>query len=102
MTIKIVYLCYMQTFMFISGVEIAFVMFVAVLIFGADKIPDIARGLGKGMKTLRNATDEIKNEVTKSASKQGIDTSITKSISKDFEEVKKEVEEVTGAIKRNL
>ena len=35
-------------FLFISGPEIGFVIFIVVLLFGADKIPDFARGLGKG------------------------------------------------------
>ena len=43
------------TFLFISGAEIAFILFIVIMVFGADKIPDIARGLGKGMKTLKNA-----------------------------------------------
>ncbi len=90
----------MPIFLFISAVEIAFVMFVAVLLFGADKIPEIARNLGKGMKAIRNATEEIKNEVTKSATKNGIDQSITNGVTKELEEVKKEIEDLTGTIKR--
>ena len=30
------------------------------MLFGSDKIPDIARALGKGMAQLKNATNEIK------------------------------------------
>ena len=59
---------FLQTIsLFISGQEIVFVLFIVVMLFGADKIPEIARGLGKGMKTLRNATNDIKHEITKSA-----------------------------------
>ena len=32
---------------FISGGEIIFVFFIILMIFGADKIPEIARGMGK-------------------------------------------------------
>jgi len=46
--------------LFISGAEIAFIMFILVMVFGADKIPDIAKGLGKGMKSIRNASNDIK------------------------------------------
>jgi len=31
-----------------------------LMLFGADKLPSIARGLGKAMRQLRDATDEIK------------------------------------------
>ena len=54
---------------FISGAEIVFIFFIILLIFGADKIPTIARSLAKGMTQVRNATNEIKNEIQKTASK---------------------------------
>mgnify|MGYP001066132115 CR=1 FL=1 len=87
-------------FLFISGGEIFFIMFIVVMVFGADKIPGIAKGLGKGMRQLRDATDDIKREIQKSADKQGIDTDFTKDIKKEIDGVKKNVEKVTGAIKR--
>ena len=88
-------------FLFISGGEIVFLLFIVVMVFGADKIPGIAKGLGKGMRQLRDATDDIKREIQKSAEKQGIDTDITKDISKELDEVKKNVDDVTGTIRRS-
>ncbi len=87
--------------LFISGAEIFFIMFIAVMVFGADKLPEIARGLGKGMRQLKDATEDIKKEIQKSAEKQGIDTSFTEDIKKELNEVKKNVDEVSGTIKRN-
>ncbi len=75
-------------------------MFIVVMVFGADKIPGIAKGLGKGMRQLRDATDDIKREIQKSAEKQGIDTSITDDLKKELDEVKKGMEDVAGTIKR--
>jgi sec-independent protein translocase protein TatA len=89
-------------FLFISGGEIFFIMFIVVMVFGADKIPGIAKGLGKGMRQLRDATDDIKREIQKSADKQGIDTDFTKDIKNSLDDVKKNVEEVTGAVKRGV
>lgn len=86
--------------LFISGAEIFFILFVVVMVFGADKIPGIAKGLGKGMRQLKDATEDIKQEIQKSAEKQGIDTSFTDDIRKELDEVKKNVDEVTGTIKR--
>ncbi|MEC8211685.1 MAG: twin-arginine translocase TatA/TatE family subunit [Bacteroidota bacterium] len=83
---------------FISGAELVFVFFVILLVFGADKVPDIARTLGKGMRQVRNATQEIKSEIEKSAEKQGLDT---KQIKQDLKEVKDEVEDIAGSVKRN-
>ena len=90
------------TFLFISGAEIALVLFIVVMVFGADKIPEIARGLGKGMKTLKNATNDIKHEITKSAEKHGIDTDVTQNISKEINKVKDNIEDFTGSVRRKL
>jgi len=85
--------------LFISGTEIIFIFFIILLIFGADKIPEIARGLGKGMTQVKNATNEIKNEIQRSAQKEGLDT---KGIQKQIDEVKEELNDLTDSIKRNL
>ncbi len=87
-------------FLFISGAEIFFIMFIVVMVFGADKIPGIAKTLGKGMRQLKDATEDIKQEIKKSAEKQRIDASITEDIIKDINQVKKNIEEVSGTIKR--
>ena len=83
---------------FISGAELVFVFFIILLVFGADKVPDIARTLGKGMRQVRNATQDIKDEIQKSAEKQVLDT---KQIEKGIKEVKDEVEDIAGSVKRN-
>ncbi|WP_081209001.1 Sec-independent protein translocase subunit TatA/TatB [Salegentibacter sediminis] len=88
--------------LFISGAEIAFIMFILVMVFGADKIPEIARGLGKGMRTLRNASNDIKSEIQKSAEKQGIDTDISKDVKGEIDKVKEDIEEITGSVKRRF
>ena len=83
---------------FISGAELVFVFFVILLVFGADKVPDIARTLGKGIRQVRNATQDIKSEIENSAEKQGLDP---KQIKQDLKEVKDEVEDIAGSVKRN-
>ena len=99
------YLCKMGTTtlpLFISGAEIAFVLFIVLMVFGADKVPEIARGLGKGMRQIKDATNDIKTEITKSAEKQGLDIDITKDVKKEIDKVKEDVEEITGPIKRKF
>jgi len=59
--------------------------------------------MGKGMRMLRNASDDIKNEITKSADKQGIDTkSITKDVKGEIDKVKEDIDEITGSVKRKF
>jgi sec-independent protein translocase protein TatA len=93
-------------YLFISGAEIFVILVIVVMLFGADKIPELARGLGKGMQQLKNATNEVKKEITETAKKQGIDTDLTKDINNEVKKIKNTVQDniddITGPIKRNL
>ncbi|MEZ4703320.1 MAG: twin-arginine translocase TatA/TatE family subunit [Rhodothermales bacterium] len=44
--------------------EILLIFLVILLVFGAKRIPEIARGLGKGIREFKAATTEIRNELT--------------------------------------
>ncbi len=44
--------------------EIIIIFLVILLIFGAKRIPEIARGLGKGIREFKSATSEITKELT--------------------------------------
>jgi len=90
------------TFLFIGTTEVVFILFIVVMVFGADKIPEIARGLGKGMRMLRDASNDIKTEITKSAEQNGIDTSITQDVKNELNKVKEDIEEITGSVKRKM
>ncbi|QDO92706.1 twin-arginine translocase TatA/TatE family subunit [Formosa sediminum] len=89
-------------FLFISGAEIMFVLFIVVMVFGADKVPEIARGLGKGIKEIKNATNDIKSEITKTADKNGLDTSVTKDVQEQLKQVKDDLEDFTGSVRRKM
>ncbi|MDB2571545.1 MAG: twin-arginine translocase TatA/TatE family subunit [Polaribacter sp.] len=90
------------TFLFIGGPEIFVILLIVVMVFGADKIPEIARGLGKGIRQVKDATNEIKKEINDSAKNQGIDTDLVKDIKKEIDTVKSNVDDFTGPIKRNF
>jgi len=93
----------LATFLFIGGTEIIFILFIVVMVFGADKIPEIARGLGKGMRQLKDATNDIKHEVTKTAKESNVmDSEVTKNINKELKKVKDDLEDFTGSLKRDL
>jgi sec-independent protein translocase protein TatA len=44
--------------------EVIIIFLVILLIFGAKRIPEIARGLGKGIREFKSATSEISKELT--------------------------------------
>lgn len=46
-----------------GGPEWIFIILAILLLFGAKRIPDLARGLGKGIREFKDATKEIKKEV---------------------------------------
>lgn len=43
--------------------ELVLIFLAILLIFGAKRIPEIARGLGKGIKEFKSATNEISREL---------------------------------------
>ncbi len=44
--------------------EIALIFLVVLLVFGAKRIPEIARGMGKGIREFKDASNDIKRELT--------------------------------------
>ena len=87
-------------FLFIGGPELFVVVLIVVMLFGADKIPEIARTLGKGMRQIKDATNDIKREINETAEKQGIDTNVVSDINKEVKDVKESIYDLTGPIKR--
>jgi sec-independent protein translocase protein TatA len=51
----------------ISGGELVFVFLVVLLFFGSKSIPKFARTIGRGMRQVKDATQEIQNDIKKSA-----------------------------------
>ena len=50
----------------LGGSEIMLIMLVILLLFGAKRIPELARGMGKGIREFKDATKEIKTEIESS------------------------------------
>lgn len=92
----------------IGGGELFFIIIVVLMLFGSDKIPEMARTLGKGMQQLKNATNDIKSEIHKSADVDGIKKTFTEignddtatSVSEEIAKVKEDIEDMSGPIKR--
>lgn len=43
--------------------ELLIIFFLIVLLFGAKKLPELAKGLGKGIKEFKNASKQVEDEV---------------------------------------
>ncbi len=50
-----------------GGWELIVIILFVIIFFGAKKIPEIARGMGKGIREFKDATKEIKNEIDESS-----------------------------------
>ncbi|MCB2206553.1 twin-arginine translocase TatA/TatE family subunit [bacterium] len=48
----------------IGGWEILIIIFIILIFFGAKKIPDLAQGLGKGIKEFRKAAKDIQDDIS--------------------------------------
>lgn len=68
----------------LGGGEIFLILFAVLLLFGSKKIPEFARGLGKGIREFKDATNSIKEEISKG--------------SNDFEEEKKIINEIKDSV----
>jgi sec-independent protein translocase protein TatA len=104
----------------IGGSEILFIIFMILMLFGSKNIPTIARNFGKIMAQVKNATNEIKSEIQKSAEDSGLDKSIKElttgfnteidsvketlnsQIENPITQVKEDIEDLSGPIKRQL
>jgi sec-independent protein translocase protein TatA len=83
--------------LFISGAEIIFVFLVVLLVFGAKKVPDIAKTLGKSVQQVKNASKDFRKEIEKTASNKGIDT---KEIVDEVQNIKTEINKIKNTVTR--
>jgi len=67
----------------IGAGEMMLILIVVLIFFGSKKIPELARGLGKGMREFKDASNSIRNEITRE----------TQSITQDVRKVAQEIKE---------
>jgi sec-independent protein translocase protein TatA len=80
----------------ISGQEIFIILIVVLILFGADKLPEIMRTMGKGMREVRKATDDIKKEFESSTE------DIRKDINDITDTVTKDISDVTENVRKDF
>ncbi len=87
----------------ISGSEVLVILIVVLMFFGSKSIPGIAQTLGKTMRQIKDASDELKHEIKKSGvdikkdlNLEGIIQKTTKDIQQPLDQY---VEDIEDAIK---
>jgi len=57
----------------LGGREIILILLIVVLMFGGKKIPELMRGLGKGIREFNDAKNNVKREIEDSAKEEPAD-----------------------------
>jgi sec-independent protein translocase protein TatA len=61
----------------LGGWEVVLILAAILLLFGAKKLPELAKGLGSGIKEFKKATKEVTDEVQKAADETPAQKSVT-------------------------
>ncbi|TWR24852.1 twin-arginine translocase TatA/TatE family subunit [Mucilaginibacter achroorhodeus] len=56
-------LSFVPLFLNIGTPEMILILFVALMLFGGNKLPELARGLGKGIREFKDASEDVKREI---------------------------------------
>mgnify|MGYP000896818138 FL=1 len=79
----------MLLFFNLGAGEIFMVLVVVLLLFGSKKIPEFAKGLGKGIRQFKDATGDIQNDIQNSL----------KETKKDLDDATKNIENLKKPLK---
>ena len=83
-------------FLNLGGGEVFLVVLVIIMLFGSDKLPDLVKGLGKGMREINDAKNQIQNEIQKSTG------GVREEIIKHTTEIQTEIEQIGQSVKRQM
>jgi sec-independent protein translocase protein TatA len=67
----------------IGGSEVLLIAFIALLLFGGKKIPELMRGLGKGIREFNDAKEKVRESISEGMRET---ESVTKNIEKEAKE----------------
>ncbi|WP_442589110.1 Sec-independent protein translocase subunit TatA/TatB [Pedobacter sp. AW31-3R] len=67
------YLGIIGEFLNMGGSEIMLILAVVLLLFGGKKLPELARGLGKGIRDFKDASEGVKREIHRNINAMDID-----------------------------
>jgi len=90
-------------FLNMGGSEVMLILVVVLLLFGGKKLPELARGLGKGIRDFKDASEGVKREIHRNINAVDIDEDIRRENAKTDTEVKSDlpretpIENVAGA-----
>lgn len=89
-------ICSALLFLNLGGGELFIIVLVVILFFGSDKLPEIAKGLGKGIREINNAKAQIQNEI------QNHTGNFREELQKHTSEIRTEMDKAGQGFKRQI
>jgi len=86
----------------VDGYEVLVIILVVLIFFGPKSIPGIAKTLGRALYSIRNASDELKNEIKKSGVDIKKDLSIEQIIKQQEVEIVKPLDQVFSDVSNTV
>ena len=85
----------MLLFLNISGGEVVVILIIVLMLFGPQSIPTIARGMGRAIRQIKDATNDVQREIRESANKVENEAGINKNVSLGEElDITKDIDDV--------
>jgi len=83
----------MLLFLNIGGGEMVLIVLAALLLFGGKKLPELARGLGRGIREFKDASESIKRDINDQINNFGKELDVSAPVNSKPISTKKQAEE---------
>lgn len=84
----------------IAGSEIIIILLFALLFFGSKSIPGLSRSLGRGIRQIKDASQEVQSEIRRTTSEMKKDMDVTRRLDQISEEVSKPFKSVSDEVEQ--
>src|SRR5690554_8225912 len=79
----------------IAGSEIVIILLFVLIFFGAKSIPGMARGLGKGIRQIKDASQDVQDEIRKTTTDMKRDVNINRALHEAKNTIESPIKEFT-------
>jgi sec-independent protein translocase protein TatA len=93
----------------IAGSEVIIILLFILVFFGAKSIPGLSRSLGRGIRQIKDASEEMKSEIRKTTGDMRADMNLKRNIEevtsqfkKPLKEIEKNIESTTKVAQQNF
>jgi TatA/E family protein of Tat protein translocase len=86
----------------IGGMEVLLILLFILMFFGSKSIPGIARSLGKGLREIQHASNEIRNEIKNSADQIKKETLIGNELNETIQSLEIKQQELLSKVDREV